>query len=161
MTGPRGTGLDAMGVRRRVDGGTELLAESTGWLLNGVARAVTAELEQALRRDDLRWREYGVLGTLEATGALSQQEIGRRLGVDRSTMVHLIDVLEDRGLVARSRDRADRRAYSIELTAAGRELLAEVLHPVTAEVHERVIGRLTSEDRATLNRILAELAGTE
>ncbi|MEO3813657.1 MarR family transcriptional regulator [Sphaerisporangium sp. B11E5] len=149
-------------VRKRVpDAGVELLAESTGWLLNGAARELVLELEQALRRDDLRWRDYGVLGTLEAAGPLSQQEIGRRLGVDRSTMVGVIDVLEGRGLVARSRDRVDRRAYSIELTEAGRALLAEVLHPVTAEVHERVIGRLTSEDRASLNRILAVLASGE
>ncbi|MFD8564118.1 MarR family winged helix-turn-helix transcriptional regulator [Streptosporangium canum] len=138
---------------------TGLLAESTGWLLNGAAREVTSELEEVLKGDDLRWRDYGVLGVLEASGPLSQQEIGRRLAVDRSTMVHIIDVLEQRGLVARSRDRADRRAYSIELTDAGRALLVEVLHPVTAAVHDRVIGRLTREDRAHLNRILAQLAG--
>ncbi|WP_433241143.1 MarR family winged helix-turn-helix transcriptional regulator [Streptosporangium sp. CA-135522] len=136
-----------------------LLAQSTGWLLNGAARAVTLELEEALKGDDLRWRDYGVLGVLEAAGPLSQQEIGRRLAVDRSTMVHIIDVLEQRGLVVRSRDRADRRAYSIELTDPGRALLAEVLHPVTAKVHDRVIGRLTYEDRVHLNRILAQLAG--
>ncbi|MDH2424475.1 MarR family transcriptional regulator [Sphaerisporangium sp. TRM90804] len=136
-----------------------LLAESTGWLLNGAARELTVELEQALKRDDLRWRDYGVLCVLEAAGPLSQQEIGRRLAVDRSTMVHIIDVLEDRGLVERTRAPADRRAYAVELTAQGRALLAEVLHPVTAEVHERVIGRLPSEDRAHLNRILAKLAG--
>ncbi|MGV9779611.1 MarR family winged helix-turn-helix transcriptional regulator [Streptosporangium sp. NPDC003464] len=136
-----------------------LLAESTGWLLNGAAREVTLELEEALKGADLRWRDYGVLSVLEAAGPLSQQEIGRRLAVDRSTMVHIIDVLEQRGLVVRSRDLTDRRAYSIELTDAGRALLVEVLHPVTAEVHDRVIGRLTDEDRAHLDRILAQLTG--
>jgi DNA-binding MarR family transcriptional regulator len=136
-----------------------LLAESTGWLLNDAAREVTLKLEEALKGDDLRWRDYGVLVVLEAAGPLSQQEIGRRVAVDRSTMVHIIDVLEQRGLVVRSRDRADRRAYSIELTDPGRTLLVEVLHPLTAEVHGRVIGRLAHEDRAHLNRILAQLAG--
>ncbi|WP_405146104.1 MarR family transcriptional regulator [Sphaerisporangium sp. NBC_01403] len=136
-----------------------LLAESTGWLLNDAAREVTLRLEEALKGDDLRWRDYGVLVVLEAAGPLSQQEIGRRLAVDRSTMVHIIDVLEERGLVVRSRDRTDRRAYSIELTDPGRALLVEVLHPLTAEVHSRVIGVLTDEDRAHLNRILAQLAG--
>ncbi|WP_248964381.1 MarR family winged helix-turn-helix transcriptional regulator [Sphaerisporangium perillae] len=136
-----------------------MLAESTGWLLNDVAREVTLRLEEALKGDDLRWRDYGVLVVLESAGPLSQQEIGRRLAVDRSTMVHIIDLLEQRGLVARGRDRADRRAYAIELTDAGRALLVEVLHPLTAEVHERVVGGLAPEDRAHLDRILARLAG--
>jgi DNA-binding MarR family transcriptional regulator len=136
-----------------------LLAESTGWLLNDAARALTLKLEEALKGDDLRWRDYGVLVVLEAAGPLSQQEIGRRLGVDRSTMVHIIDVLEQRGLVERGRDRNDRRAYSIELTEPGRALLVDVLHPLTAEIHSRVIGRLTREDRAHLDRILTQLAG--
>ncbi|MFF5207116.1 MarR family winged helix-turn-helix transcriptional regulator [Streptosporangium sp. NPDC000396] len=135
------------------------LVWSTGWLLNGAAREVALEMEEALKADDLRWRDYGVLSVLEEAGPLSQQEIGRRLAVDRSTMVHVIDVLEQRGLIARGRDRTDRRAYSIELTDAGRALLVEVLHPVTADVHNRVIGRLTCEDRAHLNRILAQLVG--
>jgi DNA-binding MarR family transcriptional regulator len=95
---------------------------------------------------------------LEAAGPLSQQEIGRRLAVDRSTMVHIIDVLEHRGLVARSRDLHDRRAYAIELTDPGRSLLVDRLHPLTAEVHSGVVGRLTPEDGAHLNRILSQLA---
>ena len=134
------------------------LAESTGWLLNDVARGVTLRLEEALKGNDLRFRDYGVLAVLEGEGRLSQQEIGRRLNVDRSTMVHIIDVLEDRGLVTRARDSSDRRAYSIELTGGGRALLAEVLHPLTARVHDEVIGRLTEDDRAHLDRILTHLA---
>ncbi|GGK90823.1 MarR family transcriptional regulator [Sphaerisporangium melleum] len=138
---------------------TRLLAGSAGWLLGDVAREVTLRLEEALRGDELRWRDYGVLVILESAGPLSQQEIGRRLAVDRSTMVHVIDVLEQRGLVARGRDRADRRAYAVELTGAGRALLAEVLHPLTDAVHEQVLGRLTPGERRTLTRLLARLAG--
>jgi DNA-binding MarR family transcriptional regulator len=146
-----------MGGTRREPTTAPLLAESTAWLLNGAAREVTLKLEEALRGDELRWRDYGVLGVLEAAGPLSQQEIGRRLAVDRSTMVHIIDVLEQRGLVARGRDRTDRRAYAIELTEAGRSFLRDTLHPLTAEVHDSMIGRLNDEDRAHLDRILAIL----
>ncbi|GII88172.1 hypothetical protein Ssi03_61620 [Sphaerisporangium siamense] len=146
------------GTRREPAPAAPLLAESTAWLLNGAAREVTLRLERALRGDELRWRDYGVLGVLEAAGPLSQQEVGRRLGVDRSTMVHIIDVLERRGLVARGRDRADRRAYAIELTEGGRAFLRDTLHPLTAEVHEELIGGLSAEDRAHLDRILTLLA---
>ncbi|GIH60071.1 MULTISPECIES: MarR family winged helix-turn-helix transcriptional regulator [Microbispora] len=134
------------------------LATSVCWLLGDAARELTQELERVLRKDDLRWRDYGVLVVLEAAGPLSQQEIGRRLSVDRSTMVHVIDVLEERGLVARARDAADRRAYSIRLTDSGRALLVDVLHPATEAVQERVLGGLAAEDRMHLNRVLAQLA---
>ncbi|GAA3430163.1 MarR family transcriptional regulator [Streptosporangium nondiastaticum] len=137
---------------------TEMLAGTTGWLLHEAARRVVAETEEALRGEGLRWRDYGVLGLLQAAGPLSQQEIGRRLGVDRSTMVHLIDALEERGLVDRARDPADRRAYAVRLTGAGHALLADVLRPVTETVHDRLLGGLTAEDRAHLDRVLAHLA---
>lgn len=134
-----------------------LLTQTTGWLLYTAGRGVVRELEEELRHDAVGWRDYEVLGVLEASGALSQQAIGRRLAIDRSTMVHIIDGLERRGLVARGRDLTDRRAYAIELTDAGRALLAEVLHPATAAVCQRLIGTLTSEDRAHLDRILTKL----
>jgi DNA-binding MarR family transcriptional regulator len=50
----------------------------------------------------------------------SQQAIGERLRIDRTTMVALIDDLERAGYVKRGRNRDDRRAYVITLTAAGR-----------------------------------------
>ncbi|MFC0865708.1 MarR family winged helix-turn-helix transcriptional regulator [Sphaerimonospora cavernae] len=146
-----------MGSGRGRAAATGMLAETTGWLLADVARELIRRMEKALRAEGLRWREYGVLVVLEAAGPLSQQELGRRLAIDRSTMVHVIDVLEDRGLVARGRDRVDRRAYSIELTDLGRTLLADALRPVADAVQEHVIAGLTGEDRAHLNRILAQL----
>lgn len=140
---------------------TAPLAESVCWLLGEAAREVVQEVERLLKKDDLRWRDYGVLVVLEAGGPLSQQEIGRRLGIDRSTMVHVIDVLEERGFVARARDAADRRAYSIRLTDAGRALLVDVLHPATAAAEERVLERLPAGERRRLNRVLAQLTGRE
>lgn len=136
---------------------TELLTQSTGWLLYNTGRGVARELEAELKSNDIGWRGYSVMGALEAAGALSQQAIGRHLDIDRSTMVHVIDDLERRGLVARDRDRADRRAYSIRLTDRGRRLVTDVLHPATDVVCGRLTGRLSGEDRAHLNRILTQL----
>lgn len=53
-------------------------------------------------------------------GPLSQQALGQRMGVDRSTIVTLVDDLEAAGLVERRRNPADRRAYALQATAAGR-----------------------------------------
>ncbi|WP_055725759.1 MarR family winged helix-turn-helix transcriptional regulator [Microbispora sp. ATCC PTA-5024] len=145
------------GDGREAPAGAGPLAASTCWLLGDAAREVAQGMEKALEGETLRRREYGVLVVLEADGPLSQQEIGRRLAIDRSTMVHVVDVLEGRGLVARTRDRADRRAYSIALTGLGRAFLADVLHPAAAAVQDRLMERLSREDRTRLNRILAQL----
>jgi DNA-binding MarR family transcriptional regulator len=67
---------------------------------------------------------HEVLAGRRASGAqaLSQQAIADALRIDRTTMVSLIDDLERMRLVRRERNPADRRAYTIRLTAKGREL---------------------------------------
>jgi len=141
--------------RGTVDG--ESLAESPGWLVCGAARWFVHEVEEALRRHELGWRDYSVLAVLEPGEPLSQQSIGQRLGIDRSSMTYLIDGLERRGLVVRGRDRTDRRAYSIELSDSGRLLISEVLRPITADIHDGFAGKLTREDRSRLAHLLAML----
>ncbi len=69
-------------------------------------------------------RELAVLTVLAAHAPLSQQAAGERLGVDRTTMVALVDALEAKGLVERHRSPQDRRKNSVVVTAAGQECLA-------------------------------------
>ncbi len=61
----------------------------------------------------------GVLNLL-ALGPISQHALGEQLGIDRTTMVELIDGLEAQGVVVRQRNAADRRSYAIHLTPKGR-----------------------------------------
>ncbi len=72
-------------------------------------------------------RDASVIATLQAMGPLSQQQLAASLNVNRTMMVKLIDSLEARGLVDRVRNPADRRAYALEATAAGRQALREML----------------------------------
>ena len=64
-------------------------------------------------------RELAVLTVLAGDEPASQQQAAQRLGVDRTTMVALVDALEGKGLVQRHADAADRRRNVVELTAAG------------------------------------------
>ena len=68
-------------------------------------------------------RELGVLLVLAGEEPASQQQVARRLGVDRTTMVALLDALEAKGLVSRHPDEADRRRNVVELTEAGQDTL--------------------------------------
>jgi DNA-binding MarR family transcriptional regulator len=77
----------------------------------------------ALEPYGLIGRELAVLVMLSGGEPASQQEAARRLGIDRTTMVDLLDGLEGKALVARHPDAADRRKNVVELTAAGRTTL--------------------------------------
>ena len=69
--------------------------------------------------------QFGVLQMLQFE-ALTVSMISQRLGMDPSSIVRLIDSLERKGLAARGSDPADRRRNPIQLTEAGRVLLAAV-----------------------------------
>jgi DNA-binding MarR family transcriptional regulator len=89
-------------------------------------------------------------------GSLSQQAIGERLRIDRTTMVSLIDDLERAGYVKRERNPDDRRAYVIKLTAAGRRAQARAEEAVDAHALQ-FFGRLSEAERQELHRLLARL----
>ena len=79
-------------------------------------------------RWDLGPSQFNVLNLLEGRGAgLSQTELSRELIMHRSNLTGLIDRLEERGLVQRLDEAADRRAYRVVLTPVGARLLREIL----------------------------------
>lgn len=133
------------------------LSESVGFLLSKAAELVTADFEQSLRPYDIRARDYGVLTLLHQRGALSQQGIGERLQIDRTTMVSVIDDLESAGLVERTKDPADRRRYAVTLTNKGRDLFRGALTQVDREVHDMFLAPLSAAERSALLDMLMRL----
>ena len=106
--------------------------------------------------DHIRGRHFRVLAVLGEGESLSQLEIGERVGIDRNTMVLLLDDLEGRGLVTRRRDPEDRRAYQVALTARGADVLArgtEMAH----RTGEEVFAPLSPDERAQLHTLLSRL----
>ncbi|TDC69728.1 MarR family transcriptional regulator [Actinomadura sp. GC306] len=94
-------------------------------------------------------RELGVLLSLTGREPASQQQAAQRLGIDRTTMVAMLDALEGKGLVSRHPHAEDRRRNVVELTDAGRETLhlateannaaeRDFLAPLTPEAAEHL-----------------------
>jgi DNA-binding MarR family transcriptional regulator len=112
---------------------------------------------------------YGALG-LGATQAkllrrigenrnLSQADLARATGTDPALTGRALQTLLDRGWVQRRRSRADRRAFSLELTPSGEALLREVLE-AREEVAHRVRSCLNEEDLTAFDRIARKLLAT-
>lgn len=102
-------------------------------------------------------RELGVLLLLESKGPESQQQTARRLGVDRTTMVGLLDGLEVKGLVARRADTGDRRRNVVELTDAGQTTLARAVR-ASDEAERQLLTELDDAESAQLRTLLTRLA---
>ena len=106
---------------------------------------------------DLSPSQFNVLNLLRFNPAgLSQTDLSRQLIMHRSNLTGLVDRLEERGLVARREVAADRRAYSVVLTAAGARLLRDLLpryHKEAARVWDRLPARRATELIADLQQV--------
>lgn len=98
----------------------------------------------------------GILLLIDANPGVTQSGLAEAVGLDRSTMVGLVDTLEDRRLIERRRGE-DRRTNGLWLTGPGRGLLARLKKRI--ELHERrVASRLTPAERAQLIALLEKLS---
>ena len=90
-----------------------------GYLLKHARLRLSELAGAALAPYGLDGRELAVLLVLDSGEPASQQEAARRLDVDRTTMVALVDALEGKGLVTRHPHAQDRRKNVVELAPAG------------------------------------------
>ncbi len=101
--------------------------------------------------------QLGALFLIEANRGLSQSELGQALGIDRSSVVPLIDRLQRRGWVRRAARVTDRRAHALELAPGGVQLLARLTPRL--EAHEaRIASGLSATDRKRLIELLSRVA---
>jgi DNA-binding MarR family transcriptional regulator len=105
------------------DGVPDALAQRLGYLFKHAHQRLLELAGPAMAPFGIDGRELAVLAVLGAGVPLSQQEAADALGVDRTTMVALVDALEEKGLVRRHRSESDRRKNLVELTPAGRQCL--------------------------------------
>jgi DNA-binding MarR family transcriptional regulator len=107
------------------DGHPDPLAGRLGFLLKHAQQLLVQAAGPVMAPFGIDGRELAVLTVLGAGAPLSQQDASEHLGVDRTTMVALVDALEHKGLVERRRSPDDRRKNIVDLTAAGRKCLRE------------------------------------
>jgi DNA-binding MarR family transcriptional regulator len=87
---------------------------------------------------------------------LSQLELSKRLGLDPTIVVGLIDDLEARRAIKRVRDPADRRRYLMEVTPTGRKLHATAAAEM-AEAEREFLAPLPAQERKELRRMLLDV----
>ncbi|MFC4950650.1 MarR family winged helix-turn-helix transcriptional regulator [Pseudonocardia sp. GCM10023141] len=125
------------------------------WLLNQAAARANRLVAGQFGRPGLR-SSYAVLAGLDEFGPISQAELGRRLGIDRSDMVTLLNDLERDGLAQRTPDENDRRRNAIRITDAGTAAMRAFDGRVEA-AQDEFLAPLTVAERAQLVGLLHRL----
>jgi MarR family transcriptional regulator, lower aerobic nicotinate degradation pathway regulator len=133
------------------------LMERVGFLLTMAKGGAETICMSALAPIGLHVRQYGLLLVLATEGPLSQGELAEWVRTDRTTMVALIDDLEERGFVRRERNPADRRAYLLQLTAEGRRALTRG-RGLMRRAEDQVLGSLQEGERTRLLELLGKVA---
>jgi len=129
----------------------------TGFLLKKVSTASFSAFAEIVGEHGLHPMHFGMMNIIAAEGPISQQELSQRTGIDPSTMVARMDVLEEHGLIERVRSAEDRRSYDITLSPEGRKLLRQLR--TKAQAHsERFFAPLSKRERVVLHRLLEKLA---
>ena len=133
------------------------LASRLGYLLKHAQLRLAGLTASAMAPFGITGRECAVLIAVDSQAPLSQQEVARRLGVDRTTMVVLIDELENKGLVQRRRDPDDRRKNVVALTEAGRATVRKATR-AGDEAEQRFLCPLSGDEASRLKDALAAIA---
>jgi DNA-binding MarR family transcriptional regulator len=134
--------------------------EDFAYLLVQLGFHVARQFSERLAPLGLEPRHFGMLTRLAAHEGLSQQALGELIGLNPTRMVFLVDELEQRGLVERRRNAADRRSYALYLTAQGRDTLRQI--QAAGNSHQEEIGAsLTRAERIQLASLLRRLAAEQ
>jgi DNA-binding MarR family transcriptional regulator len=105
---------------------------------------------------DLTARQFAVLSTVAQHEGLSQTDLVRLTGIDRSTLADVVQRLLRRGIIARTRTTQDGRTYAVTLSQPGRELL-DAIKPSVRRADRAVLSCLGEDDGKLVAQVLGRL----
>jgi DNA-binding MarR family transcriptional regulator len=123
------------------------IQKNSDWLMR--------EFEEVLKDENLSPAQYNVLRILRTAGpgGMACHEIGERMITRDPDMTRLLDRLEDRELLTRSREKHDRRVIRTRISQTGLKLLRDLDDPVRS-LHRRQLGHLSEKRLRLLVRLL-------
>jgi DNA-binding MarR family transcriptional regulator len=141
-------------IESRADFG--FLPDLLGYHLRRAQSAVFQDFAATMNGADVTPGQFGVLALIEANTGLSQTRLAEILGIDRSTLVAVIDKLERQGLVERAARPNDRRSHALRLSRHGQSRFVSLAGMV--KKHEtRIARRLSARERETLIDLLQRI----
>jgi DNA-binding MarR family transcriptional regulator len=135
-----------------------MLTESVGFRLVKARNVVVAEMDAALQDLDITGQQMGILLSMKQGAASTPFELSKLLGIDTGLMTRMLDKLETKGLLERSRDPNDRRVVNLTLTAKGQGIAGQIPE-IAPHVLNARLRKFTKAEFAELNRLLRKFTG--
>jgi DNA-binding MarR family transcriptional regulator len=121
--------------------------DSLGFLLADVSRLLRRTFQQRMEGSEITFVQARVLVNVARKEGIRQVELADLLELQPIALVHLIDQLEQMGMVERRPDPADRRAYQLFLTDAAAPHLAAI-REIGASIQEEILRGLNKQQSA-------------
>ncbi|WP_396594774.1 MarR family winged helix-turn-helix transcriptional regulator [Brevundimonas sp. R86498] len=102
-------------------------------------------------------RQFAVMEAVSVKEGLTQTDLVRATGIDRSTLADLVARMTTKGLLSRERSALDARAKAVRLSAEGQALLDQA-RPRVAAADKRIMALLPKAKRDGFLELLADLA---
>jgi DNA-binding MarR family transcriptional regulator len=135
-----------------------ILPTLLGYMLRRAQSAVFADFASTFQTAGatLTPGEFGLLVLVGRNTGLSQMALARALGIDRSTLVPILDRLQARDLLVRRHSPTDGRTHALELTPNGTKALARFATLVRAH-EKRIASRLSTAETQMLISLLEKV----
>lgn len=144
-------------MAKRYSGSTDELLQVDAYVkLMRCADTVQGILARNAEANGLTLSQLGVLEILLHLGPQNQKDLAGKILRSGANMTTIIDNLEKRDFVRRTRDETDRRTMRIELTSAGTELIGNIF-PLHMNNIYRMMGALNADELRTLSQLARKL----
>jgi DNA-binding MarR family transcriptional regulator len=129
------------------------LTQSVGFSLNKARNILIMELDTALKELEISSQQMGILLSVTRGLATTPFELSKLLGIDTGLMTRMLDKLEAKGLLERSRSVEDRRVVNLALTSKGEEVAARIPE-IAPEVLNARLKNFSKAEFEELRRLL-------
>lgn len=133
------------------------LASSPSHLMHRALQLALDVYAEEVGSGGLTQRQFAVLEAVSAKSGLTQTDLVKATGIDRSTLADLVARMTTKGLLDRARSTLDARAKAVTLSKAGAEAL-EAARPRVEAADKRIMALLPKGKRDAFIEILAELS---
>ncbi|WP_157264978.1 MarR family winged helix-turn-helix transcriptional regulator [Azohydromonas aeria] len=143
-------------------GGSYCAEDSVGYLMRRVLQSIAGQADARLEPHELthgQWMPLFVL--LKAGGAATTAQVARQVSIDPGAATRMLDRLEKKGFITRSRSTEDRRVVNVALTEAGRQAAGEVPKVLSQVLNEHLAGFSFDEWQTLLSLLRRMLANAE
>ena len=132
------------------------LEDLVGYNLKRAYIVVKDDFRDAMGEDGLSARVFSALSLTIGHANITQSELARMMGIERSGLVAIVDELEAKGCLSRVQVPTDRRVQALVPTEAGHQLYHKAVEAVRAH-EDRLLSNMTETEKEQLLRLLKKI----